>query len=614
MRKTFILIFIAFSLPISASTIPSLESIAKSKDWLNLLGYNGRQTSSITSPEFFFAADGKSNALSELKETIKAFKSNPIIDSNEHPICKFPARFYYLTREGVLTPQEYSISECTDFLSFSSIDEKIQNYSPSLVFATGYLGNPASYYGHLLINLDGSSKKIRTSNLQNIALSYGARIPNDENMVLYVIKGLIGIYESTYTPKEFYYHLHNYTDGELRDLWEYRFDLNASDYKLLSGHLWEMIGVTHKYYFTNRNCAYRVARSLELVTDEGLSSSFQPWVAPQSVLQALQQATRNGNKLISSITYFPSRQSKLYTKFSQLSAKEKDVLRTIIKYDSSVLASSPITNTEKIRVIDTLIDYYRVINKNPDISKYAPYNNAIKYRYSLPVGAPSFEIGSDRFPHLGHKPSYAQIGHKRGNTSNRYSLIRLRPAYYDQLDSGFGHIKGSSLSMLDTTFSVSNGKVDIEHIDILKIENLYGFSTKLPKDDKAAWTLQFGSTKMSNSCTNCLGYFAIAGSGYAASTFGGRVLFNAMGHIGSIGEKPNKDSIFLEPKLGINIYASNKLGFLFELSNRKFFNLGKSQHIYQFMARYKLTEDFDVRGSFISDKSQSWEFNLGYYF
>ena len=614
MLKTFILLCVAFSLPLSASSAPSLESISNSKDWLNLLGYKGRQTSSVTSSEFFFAEDGSSNALSELKETIKAFSSSSVIDSNDHPICKFPGRFYYLVREGVLAPQEHSISRCTDFLAFSSISENIQTYSPSLVFATGYLGNPASYYGHLLINLDGSSKEIRTSNIQNMALSYGARIPEDENMVLYVIKGLIGIYDSTYTPKEFYYHLHNYTDGELRDLWEYRFRLTALDYKLLSGHLWEMIGATHKYYFTNRNCAYRVAELLELVTDEDLSSSFMPWVAPQSVLQALQQATRDGDDLISTITYFPSRQSKLYTKFNQLSANEKNILKNIVKNGTSILASNSITSAEKIRVIDTLIDYYRVINKNTDISKHERYNSAIKYRYSLPVGTPNFEVNSDRSPHLGHKPSYLQIGYKTGNITNRYGVVRLRPAYYDQLDSGFGHIKGSSLSMLDTTFSVSNGKINIEHIDILKIENLYSFSTKLPGDDKQAWSLQLGATKINNDCTDCLGYFASAGKGYAASAFDGRVLFNAMGHIGSIGEKPSTDNLFLEPKIGANIYASNKLGLLFELSNRKFFNLGKSQYIYQFIARYKLSEDFDVRASFISDKSETWEFNVGYYF
>jgi len=66
--------------------------------------------------------------------------------------------------------------------------------SVSLVYATGYLGNPASYYGHVLlkINSDGDTQTA----LEDQAINFGAIIPDNEGMVSYILKGLMGGYES----------------------------------------------------------------------------------------------------------------------------------------------------------------------------------------------------------------------------------------------------------------------------------------------------------------------------------------------------------------------------------------------------------------------------------
>jgi hypothetical protein len=592
----------------------SVKSVAESKIWLKLLGYESREKSAITSADFFFADDGSINPLSELQATIKAFNVERTQNPNQHPTCKFPGRYRYLKNMGLLGSEKYNLKYCSDFIAFSGIDDATIIYSPSLVYVTGYLGNPASYFGHLLINLDNDKNGSKSNNLQNIALNFGARIPDNENMALYVIKGFIGTYDALYTSKEFYYHLHLYSEEDLRDIWEYRLNLSPIEYQLLSGHLWEMIGATHKYYFANRNCAYAVAKSLELVTDNELSSRFSPWVAPQAVLQSLQEATTDGKNIVSKINYLPSRQSKLYKKFKQLSRHEKTTLKAAITNGPISIKRTDIPNSEKIRVADTLMDYHRMIFNGSDMYKYPPFNDAVNYRYTLPIGAPQFELNDTKQPHLGHKPSYLELGYKGGDVSSDYGTLRIRPAYYDQLDAGFGHIKGSALSMFDATFAFSESGVEIEHIDLLKIENFYAFKTDLPGDDKSPWTLGIGAKKMNNSCEDCLGYFAYGGLGYAYSGFDDKVFFNMMGHVGAMGEKISGDALYFESKIGINIFSFKKLGVLYETSLRLFFNSGSNQNIHRLMTRFALTDDLDIRATFIADESNTFKLSMGRYF
>lgn len=223
-------------------------------------------------------------------------------------------------------------------------------------------------------------------------------------------------------------------------------------------------------------------------------------------------------------------------------------------------------------------------------------------------------LDDTKHPHLGHKPSYLELGYKGGDSSSDHGVFRIRPAYYDQLDAGFGHIKGSALSMFDATFQFSESGVDVEHIDLLKIENLYAFKTDLPGDDKSPWALAVGAKKMNNSCTDCLGYFAYGGLGYAFSRFGDKVFFNTMGHIGAMGKKISGDALYLESKVGVNIFSFKQLGILYETSLRLFFNSGNNQNIHRLMTRYALRDDLDIRATFIADESNTFQLSVGRYF
>ncbi|MEI8605051.1 DUF4105 domain-containing protein [Pseudoalteromonas sp. B160] len=63
--------------------------------------------------------------------------------------CKYPARYQWLLSQGL----EFSEPkvECTELIEWR---DKQPIHSVSLVFASGYMSNPASLYGHMLLKLN----------------------------------------------------------------------------------------------------------------------------------------------------------------------------------------------------------------------------------------------------------------------------------------------------------------------------------------------------------------------------------------------------------------------------------------------------------------------------
>ncbi len=127
---------------------------------------------------------------------------------------------------------------------------------------------------------------------------------------MYIIKGLVGGYGSTFTHLEFYQQNHNYAETQLRDLWEYKLDLTNSEVDLIVGHTWELLGMENQYYFISENCAYRIAELLNLVIEKPLLPSSKYWAMPIDVFTGLTSTALGERDLVKSITRFPSRQNR----------------------------------------------------------------------------------------------------------------------------------------------------------------------------------------------------------------------------------------------------------------------------------------------------------------
>ena len=75
--------------------------------------------------------------------------------------------------------------------------------SVSIIYVSGYLGNPASSFGHALLNLKTNNSD-NLFGLDDTSISYGATVPLHESIIYYVLKGLFGGYYATFSDKLFY--------------------------------------------------------------------------------------------------------------------------------------------------------------------------------------------------------------------------------------------------------------------------------------------------------------------------------------------------------------------------------------------------------------------------
>jgi hypothetical protein len=74
--------------------------------------------------------------------------------------------------------------------------DAFSTHSASLIFASGYLGNPASMFGHVFLKFNGESE----DGLLDNTFSYGAKVPDNENKLVYITKGILGGYQGKFSP------------------------------------------------------------------------------------------------------------------------------------------------------------------------------------------------------------------------------------------------------------------------------------------------------------------------------------------------------------------------------------------------------------------------------
>ena len=225
-----------------------LNQLSKNPTWLKLIHYKNKKNE-IISNTFYLSKD--KNPKEELISTLNAYKNfDNYNKNNNHPQCKFPARYYWLSQQ--LDLKRYNTIEpfCQNLKKWKALNNTT---SISIILVSGYLGNPASTFGHSFIKLN--SKENLDSDLFDLSINYGALVPDNEPIIKYIFKGIFGGYESGFSDKYFYTQDLIYSHNEFRDMWEYKLNLNKYQKKLILFHLWEIIAKKFNYYFLDKNCA-----------------------------------------------------------------------------------------------------------------------------------------------------------------------------------------------------------------------------------------------------------------------------------------------------------------------------------------------------------------------
>ena len=257
---------------------PSIvDELAQDPTWLKLGRYKrsvtgrARWRSDVVTPDYFLADQGRVDPRAELVATIAALSLPVGANPNTHALCRFPGRALWLSR-ALEWPLPNALDVCPDYRAWAR-DGRVTGVSVILV--SGYLSNPGSVYGHLLVRFHSVGDGRERSDLLETSMNYGAAASEDDALVPYVIKGLFGGYRSKFTTLEYFHHEERYREDQLRDVWEYNLRLSQSEVDLLVAHGWEMMGSENNYYFLRQNCAYRIAELIGVVVDRAADAKHQ---------------------------------------------------------------------------------------------------------------------------------------------------------------------------------------------------------------------------------------------------------------------------------------------------------------------------------------------------
>ena len=594
------------------------QGLARQKTWLRLGHYEPDDaspsgwTSAIHSPAFFLSETGNTDPLGELKATIRAFGEPLGKDANAHPQCRFKGRYTWLLSTLQLGIDRFPAVPCEAYKKWTK-GHAVE--SISLLYATGYLGNPASFYGHTLLKFN--SRDSARSALLDVSVNYGAIVPPNEGPITYVLKGMLGGYDAGFSHIQFYFHNHNYGELELRDIWEYQLDLSQPQVDLIMGHLWELLGKKYRYYFFRKNCGYRMAEILELVEGLDIIPRSHPFVFPQTVMTNLSAAKIGGQSVVSNVRYHPSRQSRLYDKYQQLDKTERTALASLAQNIDALNNAEYIqleTSSQRL-VLETFGDYIQFVSdpQKPSDAEKSRYKRVLAERFRLPAGSDFSAISISKPPHQGRRPSYVQFGAINNSGLGEGFSINIRPSYYDALDAGSGHVDNSELKMLEAQLRYLDNKLFVRSVDIVSVESVSSGTTGLPGDRGFTWGLKLGAEQQNLRCDNCLVARFQGDMGLAKHlskdtvvgiNVGGAIQNNLHGY----GSLYAKSAVFTHVRL------SAVTNFRASYENRAHIDSSEgNESTYVFEGRHSLSRNMDLRLFVERNKATEYALSLGYY-
>lgn len=522
------LAFLSLALPCYGETSSDNQHLASQRVWRGLLGYNilrsgpPAQVSDIVSPEFFLSPTGMRDPAAELDATLKALSAPVGPDPETHAQCRFPARLLWLKSQHVL-PDAIPAVDCKKYKAF--LTDKPPT-SASLIFASGHLSNPATFYGHMLLRLT-SSEDVAPNVLLESTLNYGAIFPENENPVVYVGRGLTGGYGSTFSVMNFYQHLHRYNEVQNRDVWEYRLHFRPDQIALMSAHAYERLRIFNRYYYLKENCAYRIAELISLVVDEPIVPDDKPWVMPVEVLEKAATARNDNQPLVTAVVRLSSRQTQLNDRFQVLSAPERRAATAFLKRPMSdpEQVIGDLKPAAQARVLETLIDFYNVseaeaIDKAGEgrISEEAKRARQSLLRARLKRAPGRADFGppiAPPPPHSGQKPTLFQVTGFRSKEDNTGAELRFRAAYNDFLSISPGALPNSELSFGDVRVLLKNNRLRLRSLEAVRITTLSVAQPGLEQRQSKSWRMVVGAESERLNCQACLEGMARFGIGHS---------------------------------------------------------------------------------------------------
>ncbi|WP_409558076.1 DUF4105 domain-containing protein [Acinetobacter sp.] len=463
------------------------KKLSEHISWQRLLYTDHKGQSEVAYTGYFLAENGRQNAQAELEADVAALFQ--MAEPNQAFRCRFPARSQWLMQELSIRPEQLPVVSCPEFDEWFG---KIKPYKATLIYATDFMGNPSSMFGHTLLRLDPKDQK--ELNLVSYAINYAATVAGEDNWS-YAWKGLTGQYPGEYSLMPYYRKVKEYGDFESRDLWEYELALTEQETSYLVKHLWEMQNVSFPYYFASDNCAYRLLGLMDLVRPTlNLTEKFKVASIPVETIKAI-----NDEQLIRAAVYRPALETQLLSQAQQHGyrlAREAYKLAEIEPANMST-ALAQFNEAEQAKILEMAYDhlYLLLIGRKVSAEETQP-----KLRQILALRSQSSQPKQRTEP---KQPSLDPVnGHHARNFSaavgevqgEKYIELGHRQAYHDLIDPQGGFRIGTQLMFWDGSIQYRDDQFKLNHFDFLSVNS---YNPITPFKTPLTWGFNFGWQQVS---------------------------------------------------------------------------------------------------------------------
>lgn len=450
--------------------------------WQRLMYADQSQTSEVNYDGYFYAIDGKTDIKNELHADIQALFQQT---ENNHSIrCKFPARSRWLIEQLQIPTQQLPNVNCDEFDTWIN---QIKPYKATLIYATDFMGNPSSMFGHTLLRLDPKDQK--QLNLVSYAVNYAATVNSQDNWS-YAWKGLTGQYPGEYSLMPYYRKVKEYGDFESRDLWEYELNLTPEETRFLVEHIWEMQHVSFPYYFVSDNCAYRLLGLIDLVRPQlNLKKQFNYAAIPIETLKAV-----DDQNLVKDVVYRPALETQLLSQAKQHRTHLAKVAHKVALLPSDQIQAvlSAYNIQDQAKILEMAYDdlYLQFVSRVVETEIAQP-----RLRQLLALRS-QIEVEKQRQAPTRPKMQPVEGHHARnisvnGGESQGKTFVELghRQAYHDLIDPQGGYRLGTQLLFLDGSVQYRDDQLKLEHLDLLSVNS---YNPIQPFKSPISWGFNFG--------------------------------------------------------------------------------------------------------------------------
>ncbi|MDP1540365.1 MAG: DUF4105 domain-containing protein [Moraxellaceae bacterium] len=393
---------------------------------------------------------------------LAAAQQQDLTTPDTHLRCRFPARYAWLQTKYPEQTQNWPEQPCP---ALNQWLKDLDTNQITLVFASDYLNNPSSMFGHTLLRLD-SRQHSDDVRLLSYAINYSAQT-NTTNGLEFAWKGLTGGYPGAFSLLPYYEKVKEYNDWESRDLWEYELSFEQEEVNRLQLVYWEWREFTSPYYFFTRNCSYELLGLLEMAQPSlDLQSRFNWHAMPTDTLRAVLDQPN----LLKRITYRAASGTKLEAAARRNS---RQVNRQALALSQQGAFTQDLTPTEQAQALEAAYDdlYTRHVNHKADAEAPTRLRQLLTQRSMLDVQDQRIEpVAPTVEPSQGHGTGRWSVG--VGHDHETFATLRFRPAYHDWLDPSGGYRTGAGISFLDVALRAGPSGLKVEEATIVGIDSL----------------------------------------------------------------------------------------------------------------------------------------------